>query len=220
MPKIDAGPTIQSMDRLLNSVAFGIARGLTQVAKLSATTVTAALPADFDRPNPFTMQGISFTPATRDSLIATVFVKDAQAAYLELEETGGSRTPQPGSPINIPVDLKTNAYGNIPRGRIAALKASGRTFIANGKGKNPKLPPGLYARPKYQKTGYSVGRPAKGQTRPKVHVAMKDDLLVAFDKRAAYKPRLGFEASVTSTVSSQGSAIIERSVADAIATTR
>jgi hypothetical protein len=136
MAKIDAGPTIQAMDRLLNNVAFGIARGLTQVAKLSATTVTAALPTDFDRPNPFTMQAVSFTPATKDNLVATLFVKNAQAVYLELEETGGTRTPQPGSPINIPVDLKTNQYGNIPRGRIAALRA-GKAFVSNGKGRTP-----------------------------------------------------------------------------------
>ena len=121
MPTIDAGPTIQAMDKLLSNVSFGIARGLTQVAKTSAQSVTAALPVEFDRPNPFTMQSIAFTPATKDTLVSTVFVKDAQARYLDLEETGGTRTPMPGSPINIPVDLKTNAFGNIPRGKIAQL---------------------------------------------------------------------------------------------------
>lgn len=220
MTRIDAAPTLQAMDRLAGNIAFGVARGLTQVAKLAQQNVTASLPREFDRPNPFTMQAVSFTPATKDSLVATVFVKDAQAKYLELEETGGTRTPQPGSPINLPVELQTNAYGNIPRGKVAQLLARKDVFIANGKGKTAKLPPGIYQRitPKRSRT-------AKGALRGKASTASAPaqrglKLLVAFERRAAYKPRFGFQANVINTVQTQALAILTESVADALATAR
>lgn len=221
MPKIDAGPTIQGMDKLLSNVAFGIARGLTQVAKLSADTVTAGLQTTFDRPNPFTMQSVALTPATKDSLVATVFVKDAQAKYLELEETGGTRSPQPGSPINLPVDLATNAYGNIPRGKIANLKARKDVFVANGKGRSVHLPPGIYQRAEVGKRR-DGSRGTKGalQSIAGLRTATSLRLLVAFDRHADYAPRFNFEATITDMVQSRASAILEQSINDAIRSMR
>lgn len=214
MPKIDAGPTIQAMDRLLANVAFGIARGLTKVAQAAAADIKRSLPTTFDRPNPFTLQGVTFSPATKDTLVSTVFVKDQQAAYLEIEETGGIRAPRPGSPINLPVDLRTNAYGNIPRGKIAQLLARKDVFVASGKGRNAALPPGLYQRLPASKRGRGRKRVSRANRKAQL------ELLVAFEKRAAYKPRFGLETSVAAFVATQGASIVEKSLADAIASAR
>ena len=107
---------------------FATAAALTDTAIEARNQITAALPRIFDRPVPYTINAIGFRSANKASLVAQVFVKDQQAKYLLLEETGGTRTPQgnsrkPGAAFTTPGKIALDAYGNIPNGTIAKLSA-------------------------------------------------------------------------------------------------
>jgi hypothetical protein len=163
---------------------FALARALTLTAKDAAKDVTDALPQIFDKPTPFTKRSIAITPATAATLQSVVFVKDIQAGYLALEETGGTRGPKPGAPVTLPVNIRTNVYGNIARGRIAKEVAKPDVFVAAGKGLTRHLPPGIYQRRKATRRA--------GARAPK--------LLVALEPKATYRPRFGMKKRVRATV--------------------
>jgi hypothetical protein len=124
-------------------IPFATAQALTTTAKHAQATLTAQLPSIFDRPTPFTMRAIGMTPARKSDLTATVLVRPLQARYLELEETGGFRGSVSGKSLPEPIAIPTNAYGNIPRNKIAQLAAKPGYFIGTIKGVK-----GLYQRPK------------------------------------------------------------------------
>ncbi|MEO6709866.1 MAG: hypothetical protein ABIP42_09805 [Planctomycetota bacterium] len=205
--------------KVSRNLAFGVARGLTTTAKQTSEKLRADLPSIFDRPTPFTRNAMAITPATKTSLVASVFVKDAQAAYLQMEETGGVRSPMPGSPINLPVSQRTNAYGNIARGAIGRAKAKGTVFVSKGQGRTAHLPPGLYER-LGTRTAKGMGS-ARGRKKTTGRGAQKSrvKLLVAFERKANYAPRFGFKTRsavfATSVLKANIASSIEAAMASA-----
>jgi hypothetical protein len=107
-------------------VSFAAAVALTR----TAAQIKAALPAEldrvFDRPTPFTKRGIYLKAARRDSLTAEVGFMTRQASYLRIQATGGTRQPTARG-IRLPGNVELNAFGNIPRGTIARLKAAAKS---------------------------------------------------------------------------------------------
>jgi len=208
MSRVDPTRTLASMDRAERNIRFGVARGLTRTAQEAAAAVKGSMAQKFDRPTPFTQNAAAFLPAKRESLTALVFVKDVQAGYLRLEETGGVRVPEPGKPINQPVGQRVNAFGNIPRGAIGRIRDRPDVFVAAGRGGAAHLPPGIYQRPK-------KGARRKAAERPP---GLK--LLVAFERRAEYEPRFGFRTTVLESARRNVGANIRRSVAEALGSMR
>lgn len=227
-PSLDA-QFIAIRRRIDKNVRFGTARGLTQTAKQISAKIAADLPTTFDRPNPFTQRGIGFTPANTATLTAMVFVKDAQAAYLLRQETGGTRLAKTGDPVNLPVNQKTNQYGNIGKGVIGRLKQKPGAFVADGKGKTAHLQPGIYQRPKRGKrrdgsTGTmgalrhgGMGKAIGGRAATGA-IGLK--LLVSFQKQARYRPRFKFVDSVKAQARATLPENIRRSIDDAMRTAR
>lgn len=196
---VDAKAVLASMSKAEKNIRFGLARGLTNVAREASVSVNQAMAVRFDRPTPFTQNAAAFLSANRETLTSTVLIKNIQAEYLRLEETGGRREPEPGKPINVPVDQRTNVYGNIPRGTIARLKARKDTFVATGKDSaTSHLPPGIYQRNKGGRLKFLIG----------------------FERRAEYQPRFHFRETVIAFAQRSGLATLAKSVADAIATAK
>jgi hypothetical protein len=133
MATINVSSNVKQVERSLNDIArkqipFATARALTTTANLVQARITRELPTIFDRPTPFTMRAIGVTPATKTNQTAVVFVKDAQAKYLEIEETGGTRTPA-GVALVLPGTIKLNMYGNMPKGALQRAKAKTNVFV-------------------------------------------------------------------------------------------
>jgi hypothetical protein len=203
--KVDASGVFRMLDSHLRQVPFTVAKALTATAKDAQAAVTASIPVKFDRPNPFTQKAVTIIPAaTKSNAVATVLVKDAQAKYLEIQEDGGQRKPEPGSPINLPVKYRLNQYGNIARGAISREKARPDTFVSTGRGKTKHLAPGLYRRP--------GGRGNKKGTAPQ--------MLIAFKKRAQYAPRFGMRDTVEGAVKTAFQTRLAEAVELAIRTAR
>jgi len=220
--KVDTSGVAALLQNHSRQIPFTVAKALTATAKDAADAVTRSIPVRFDRPTKFTQKAMTIIPATKASGKAVVLVKDQQAKYLQIEEEGGQRSPEPGSPIVTPVRYRTNMYGNIARGALARQRARPDTFVSNGKGKTRHLAPGLYLRPKVgvrrdgkrgttgaSKTG---GRWAKGESGL--------TLLAAFHKKARYTARFGMRTTVEQTVKSAFQTRLQEAVEFAIRTAR
>lgn len=172
--RADFMPFAERLGRLeKQQLPFAAARGLTETARLASRQMTSALPEIFDRPAPFTMRSLFVTPARKDSLVARIGVKDVQARYLLLQQTGGTREPKPGSPIDVPVDAKRDQYGGLGRGAVKRLLAKKGAFVGTIRGRR-----GIWQR--------------DGRGRVK--------LLVEIAPRARYRPRFDFQGRVEAIV--------------------
>lgn len=214
---IQVAGVLEAVEAYGRSARFA-ARDALNVTVTEAKLLTERRIADaFDRPNPFTLRGITIKRAHTSTLEAMVLVKDQQAEYLAIQETGGERRPAPGRPVNVPVakNLRLNQFGNVPKAfwdrlrglknekayvgigtydikkRSRVKKYGGGVFVV-GEKKTPRtkhLKPGIYERP--MRSVAQVGDKFKGEAN-----GAAPKLLIAFEPDATYQPRFRFRATV------------------------
>ena len=115
---------MQGLSRMIERQArYAVAVALTRTAQDVRAAIPAALDQVFDRPTTFTKQGTYLKAARRDTLVAEVGFRTIQARYLRLQAEGGVYMPREQG-IKLPGNIQLNAFGNIPRGTIAKLKAA------------------------------------------------------------------------------------------------
>ncbi len=185
---IDTRKAIKKLDAIERQIPFAIASTLTALAKDGQRAAQNQIIRKVDRPTPFTKKAVAIRAATKTNMVSTVLIKPLQAAYLATLETGGVVIPEPGSPIAPPVNIRINVFGNIPRKAIARELSKPNVFRVSRRDKeHPTLPPGIYRRARRGKRGGGGGL----------------TMLVGFRPQARYKPVLGFERTVVSTVMQQ-----------------
>lgn len=149
---------------------FATATALTDVARYDVKpAIERQIDSVFDKPVQFTRQGVAYRWATKTSLMSTVLIKDVQARYLTIEETGGVRFPEKRA-IVMPVGQPVNSAGNLPKGTVQRLLARKDVFSGriNGVG-------GIWQRT------YDRATKVRGLK-----------LLIAWEDKATYQPRFGF----------------------------
>ena len=93
----------------------------------------AMMPAQMDRPTPFTLRGVQVRKGTKRNPDAVVLIMDNRG-YLHYAIDGGTRQPKRRS-IGVPTKYqKLNVYGNLPRGKIKTLLNKERVFSGTPKG--------------------------------------------------------------------------------------
>lgn len=153
---------------------FALAAALTDTAGEVKDAEEVGLETHLDRPTPFTKRGFYLVAARKNRPVASVGIKTKQAGYLGFQISGGSRRPR-GRALLVPVGQRRNKYGNIPRGTAARLVARPDTFVASSTDPATRhMRPGIYKR-----SG------AKRNPKP-------PKLLIGFEPRAQYAPRLPF----------------------------
>lgn len=193
-------------------IPFAVARAMTMTVKQAAAAETAHILAVFDRPTPFTQRAIGFTGATKNNLIAKVFVKDVQAEYLQAEADGGKREFKTfeekfavggNTLVALPGrGVTTNQYGNISKATIKRIardvNTSGKAKrFFSGKPKGHDLPAGIYTRTNNNK-----------QITP----------LLVFATEAVYQKRFKFSEIGVMTINAQFDANMVAAWADAMRT--
>ena len=182
---VDTSQLQRRLSALPGQVRFATAYMLTQLAKDGREAATRRIGEAFDRPVRFTQSAITIKPATKANLTSVVFAKDIQAGYLSIQETGGERRPEPGAPVIVPVNIRLNTAGNIPRGKVRREVAKPTTFVSRqDTSRTRHLPPGIYQRLK----------------RPKGKAMRPPKLLVALEKLVRYRPRFRFNETVHDAV--------------------
>lgn len=198
----------------------GLKRGLSDVkrkqlpyATALALTMTAGhvgegwqeeIKADLDDPTPFTVNSVGVRGATKSRLVATVFIKDIAAAYLEPLTDGGPHFLGGKKGLLNPKNVTLNQYGNLTKGKLAALKAKGNVFVGPVTFKNGQTINGVWqrgARGRRKKVGRRGGEfGTKGKHHLKDNAAQGLSsattlkLLIRFTDPLEAKPVLRFQA--------------------------
>lgn len=117
---------------------FAAAKALTASVVAARNAMPGEIDSVLDRPTTFTKNGFFIQAARKDTLEASVGVKDRQAEYLQYQVEGGDRAPKRKA-LRLPSDVQLDGAGNLPAGTIARLvqraqagkratKAQGRRF--------------------------------------------------------------------------------------------
>lgn len=109
-------------------VPFAAAQAVTAVAKAVQADEIKNIEKTFKNPSPFTRKSVRVIPARKGNPVATVFVMDTAAQYLQPYEDGGVHHLNSRALLN-PKDITLNQYGQLKRGTLAALKARSDIFI-------------------------------------------------------------------------------------------
>lgn len=177
MLTIDARIDLAAFGRKLNQIPFATALTLTRIAQDAQLEVRRELGRRFFIRNTWVERGILFSPARKDTLVATVFSRDD---FMVLQETGGTKTPR-GKSVAVPGDVRTNKRGIITQAnRPRALLAKKNTFRAKIGGVD-----GIWQR-LGKRTAKRTGRALK--------------LLFIFTSAVRIPPRFGFAETVRRVV--------------------
>ena len=130
-----------------SQVPFALARALTKTGQQIKDAQRKEIEAIFDRPNPYTRNAVFLRPATKQRLIAEVWLKDGRRPdhYLLPNIKGGSRPlkrfeerlvragyMQPTERAVIAAGAKVDQYGNISRGQIVRILSQLKTAAVAG----------------------------------------------------------------------------------------
>lgn len=138
-------------------VPFASALALNALAKGVALQERVEIDKTFDTPTPFTENAYRIEAATKARPIALVAAKDIQAQYLEPYVVGGARFLGTKRGMLAPRGVTLNRYGNLTKGKLAALKSKPGVFIGSIRTRNGKTINGVWQR----KTAPKGSRKAK-----------------------------------------------------------
>ncbi|MEC5321112.1 hypothetical protein VSX61_19590 [Brenneria populi subsp. brevivirga] len=119
---------LNQLQRVRKQIPFATAQALTSVARQIQDAQKTAIKRTFDNPTPFTVNSVRSQGARKNNLTARVFVMNTAAEYLEPFEFGGQHKLNGKALLN-PKSIKLNKYGNLPRNKLAQLKANPDVFI-------------------------------------------------------------------------------------------
>ncbi len=128
-----------------------LSTALTRTAKAAQLEIQQAMPRVFDRPTPFTIKSVMIQPATAQTLMARVFIRDEATKgtppikYLSPQAHGGDRRQKrferqlaqagllPPGMFAVPGEAaKLDAYGNWDRGQIVQVISYLKAFGEQG----------------------------------------------------------------------------------------
>lgn len=196
-----------------SQMPFAAAKAATALARQVQDAERAAIPEVFDNPTSFTRNAIGSTGATKNHPVASVFVKERQARYLEPSEVHGLQVLGAGKRIRTPVDIRTNASGDIPRGALARLLPAGQLSTKG---------PGGY----FIGTVHGVNAlwqridPKKGAKKGGTATSRKLKMLVAFTKPVHVKTNFNFQRRGQRIIEQNAVQVLDKAVLEAMKTAR
>lgn len=127
-------------------VPFASATAATNLAKEVAAAEVRNMQKVLDKPTPFTLRAVGVKAARKDLPIATIFVKDVAATYLDPYQFGGSNKLNSKALLD-PVNARVNQYGNLPRNAIKKYLSMPGVFVGSVKTKKGEVINGIWQRP-------------------------------------------------------------------------
>jgi hypothetical protein len=205
-------------DFAYKQVPFATAQALTSLAKLVRDEEVKNMAATFKNPSPFTLRSVRSTAARKDNPVATVFVMDKAAEYLDPYEVGGVHKLNSRALLN-PKDIALNQYGQLRRGTLASLKARSDIFIGPVKTKHGVVN-GVWQR---EAASAVITNKRTGKTRISkrgINQSGKLKLLVRFGDALPVTQRLGYQVRAKQVVDANFNREMGRAIAKAIATAK
>ena len=180
---LDLQDNIEAVRRDLSDAArrqlpFAVAQAINRTLADVKRNAEKRLRRKLDRPTPFTMRVFALRRASKRRQAGELRAKPIQWGYLRRLEEGGTRRPS-GKALAVPVNVRLNKYGNVPRGGVGRALARGRVFSGRPRGWRD-APAGVWQR---------MGRGGRDRLR----------LLFSYETRAEYEQRLDIRASAEKT---------------------
>lgn len=222
MIKIDIRSDMKKLTRELDSFArkqvpFATALTVNGLAKRVQAEEAKAILETFDHPTPFTKRAIGMKSATKTTLTALVFAKDIQALYLEPYLDGGRQLLRGKAGLPVPVDARTNQYGNLPKGAIARMRGQPNVFFGKVQLKNGRTISGIWQRPGSASGGVRP-RAAKQSGAAKPKGGLK--LLVKWTEGVEVHQRLDYQPRAARIIATHGATEFEAAFKRAMATAK
>lgn len=207
-------------------IPFATAQALNKLGTIIKNAETANLEKVFPTLTPFTRGSVAVLRANKGNPTVTVLIKDRAARYLDPYEVGGRRVLNSRALLN-PKDVALNQYGNLPKGKLKALKANPNVFIGSVTfKKSGETVSGVWLRPargEQSKKGRRAGYGTKGDTTKSgmgknVRSGLK--LLIRFGDALPVKQRLHYQSKARALVQGHFRQCFEDAMAQAMATAK
>nr|WP_315462684.1 hypothetical protein [uncultured Sphingomonas sp.] len=212
--KADLKPLHRAMIALgAQQVPFAMSLALNDLARGVAAVEQDEINDTFDTPTPFTQKATRIVVATKSRPVATVAFKDVQAEYLAPYVFGGDRSLGTKRGMLAPRAVGLNQYGNLPKSKLASLRAKPNVYIGPIKTKSGRVINGVWQRPAKAKA--AKGRRASG-AQPRQGLK----LLIQFEDTTPVRKRLPFEQAARRYIQRNAAAAFDAALRRALATAR
>lgn len=206
----------RQLEAIKKQIPFAMARAMTSTVQQIRDAEKLALQRRLDNPTPFTVNSVRAAAATKNNLVARVFVMDTAAAYLDPFEVGGSHKLNGQALLN-PKNIKLNKFGNLSRNKLAQLKAKPNVFIGDVDGVNAvwqrrKPLKGRKGKKRKKRSPNGTHRPRAKQRAPK--------LLIRFGDALPVQPVLGYMARANTMAKALLPQEITKALAEAMRTAK
>lgn len=225
---IDVRVDVRELTRNLTDLAekqipFATAQALNELGGVVKTAEVQNLKKTFPTATPFTLNSLVQLKARKDSPITIILIKDRTARYLNPFEVGGVHVLNSRALLN-PKDITLNQYGNIPKGKLAALKANPNVFVgAVTFKKSGQTVSGVWLRPPrgvQTKKGRRTGFGTKGNNAQPGGARSGLKLLIRFGDALPVKERLHYQQKAAEIVQQNFAPCFNRAMAKALATAK
>lgn len=189
-------------------VAYALVKTVNELAKMAQEEEKKGLASFFDNPTPFTVNSVAVRYAKKGNPTATIYIRPLAARYIAPYEHGGKQFLGNKPADLVPISVKANQYGNLPRNTIKRYLNRKDVFL----GKVGSVY-GLWQRPTVQK-----GRRGKGAKLANNTGQLR--LLVAFTEPVNTNKRLHFGSRAKVIVARNVKQVFEKQLAAAIASAK
>lgn len=214
---LDTSRIQRELSDMQKQIPYATSTAINSLAFDAMRLENSAMSEIFDHPRPFTTRATQVDKATKSNPTAVVSLRDQQAKYLTPYETGGDHwvgARDGAGDLLVPVDGRTDAYGQIPRGLIKRLLARPDVFAGTIRGVR-----GIWQRP-VQGTRRNGVRGSKGALRSQGGQRTALKLLYVFRPNRDVNKHLDFEQRAAELVQREGPKAIEAAIMKAIGTAR
>lgn len=202
-----------TLAKMRKQIPFATAQALTSVARQIAAAEKVGIQRTFANPMPFTVNSVKSRGARKDNLVATVSIMDTAAEYLDPYEFGGVHKLNGKALLN-PKNIKLNKYGNLPRNKMAQLKAKDDVFVGEvGKAR------GVFKRYKYKKVKKRAKRSPNGTRRERVK-QRKPKLLIQYGDALPVKQHLNYFDRANKMAAALMPSALSKAISDAMKTAK
>lgn len=212
-------------DLAKRQIPFATAQALTATARRAAEGWQEEMASVLDRPTPFTVKSVGVRAARKTTLIARVYLRDIAAEYLKPYVDGGQHFLGQKRGLLGPRNVPLNAYGNLPKSKLATLKAKPDVFVGPVTFKSGAVVNGVWQRgirgTRRGKMGRRTGAyGTKGKHNQVAGAATTLKLLIRFTDPQPVKQRLDFRGRTEATVRRHFAAEFDIALKAALASAR
>lgn len=211
----------RQLQQLQKQIPFATAQAMTAVVREIAAAQKVALGRKLESPTPFTVNAVRSSGARKNDLRAKVFVLDTAAGYLEPFEFGGQHKLSGRALLN-PKNIKLNKFGNLPRTKMATLKAKPNVFIGEVSTQYGTKVNAVWQRKKAVKVkkGKKRAKRSPNGTRRERVKQRPPKLLIRFGDALPVTPVLGYMDRSKAMAEALMPAALSRAIAEAIRTAK